>query len=96
MMTRTRGLCRLEAKPAMKKATGSKRATSSKVPKKKNGNKDSTAGTMLINIKPPKAELTENFSNLMRFESFRPLDHEVLNHHTITYLYISRLDNNFV
>ena len=65
MMTRTRGLCRLDAKPAMKKSTASKRATSSKVPKnKKKNDNENSAGTMLINIKPPKAERKENCSLL--------------------------------
>ena len=56
-MTRTRaGLCRLEAKPAMKKAkAASTGASNSKLQHKKHSNKNSGA-PMLIDIKPPKVE----------------------------------------
>ena len=57
MMTRTRGLCRLEAKPVMKKAkrASTTGASNSKLQQKKHSNK-SSAAPLLIDIKPPKVK----------------------------------------
>ena len=56
MLKRTRRLCRLEAKPAMKKAKASKGISNSKLLQKKHSNKNS-GDTLLIDIKPPKVHM---------------------------------------
>ena len=53
MLKTTRRLCRLEAKPAMKKAKASKGISNSKLLQRKHSNKNS-GDTLLIDIKPPK------------------------------------------